>query len=69
MAIKKFVAVYLGVIYDSQPTNRKLGGLPARTPTPSVALQLVPWESFMTTSRLEYIKNATRNRWMLVLFD
>jgi hypothetical protein len=31
---KKFVAVRLGVIYDSQASNKKWGGLPARTSTP-----------------------------------
>ncbi len=34
MAIKKWVAVRMGVLYDSQMTNRKQGVLPARTPTP-----------------------------------
>jgi hypothetical protein len=34
MAIKKCVAVGLGVIYDSQATNRKQGGLPVRAPLP-----------------------------------
>jgi hypothetical protein len=32
MAMKKYDAMRLGVRYDSQLTNRKLGGLPARTP-------------------------------------
>jgi hypothetical protein len=45
--------VQLGVIYDSQPTNRKLGGLPART---SGALLLVAWEIYMTPSRPEDTK-------------
>ncbi len=31
---KKCVAVKLGVIYDSQATNRKQGGLPLRVPPP-----------------------------------
>jgi hypothetical protein len=34
MAIKKGVAVWLGVIYDPQTTNRKQGGLPVRAPLP-----------------------------------
>jgi hypothetical protein len=53
---KKCAAVQLGVIYDSQPNNRKLGGLPARTLTPSSALLLVFWESYITPSQLEYTK-------------
>ncbi len=48
---KRCVAVRLGVIYDSQTTNRKLGGLPARTPTPCSALLLVAWESYITLRR------------------
>ncbi len=31
---KKCVAIRLGVIYDSQATNRKQGGLPVRAPSP-----------------------------------
>jgi hypothetical protein len=34
MAIKKCVAVQLGVIYDSSATNRKQGELPVRAPLP-----------------------------------
>jgi hypothetical protein len=34
MAIKKCVAVRLGVIYDAQATNRKQGGLPVSPPPP-----------------------------------
>jgi hypothetical protein len=41
MTIKKFIAMWLGVIYDSPP--------PA-------ALLLVVLESYMTTSQPEYIK-------------
>jgi hypothetical protein len=55
MATKKCVAVGLRVIYDSQATNRKLGGLLARTPFPSTLL-LVVWESYMTPNRPEYTK-------------
>jgi hypothetical protein len=50
MAIKKWIAVRLGVLYDSQTTNRKLRGVPARAPNPSGALQLVAWESYLTPS-------------------
>ncbi len=37
MAIKKCVAMGLGVIYESQATNRKKGGLPVRAPLPPPA--------------------------------
>jgi hypothetical protein len=60
MAIKKCVAVRLGVIYDSQRTNKKLLGLTARTPIPSSALLLVTLESYMTPSRPEYTKMPTK---------
>jgi hypothetical protein len=49
------VTVGLRVIYDSQGTNRKLGGLPARTPFPGTLL-LVVWESYMTPNWPEYTK-------------
>jgi hypothetical protein len=54
MAIKKCVDMRLEVIYDSQMTNRKQGGLPARTPTPSGALLLDAWESYIAPSRLKF---------------
>jgi hypothetical protein len=41
MAIKKYVAVRLGVLYDSHATNQKQGGLPVRAPLPPAALLLV----------------------------
>jgi hypothetical protein len=51
MAIhKKDITVRLGVIYDSQATNRKQGGLPVRA-----ACLLVAYIC-MTPSRLEYTK-------------
>jgi hypothetical protein len=34
MAIKKCIAMRLGVIYDSQVTNRKQGGIPVRAQPP-----------------------------------
>jgi hypothetical protein len=34
MALKNCIAVLLGVIYDSQETNRKQGGLPVRASSP-----------------------------------
>jgi hypothetical protein len=53
---KKCVAVWLRVRYDFQTTNRKQGGLPVRTSTPSGKLLLVACESYMTPSWLEYTK-------------
>jgi hypothetical protein len=58
--------VRLGVIYDSQLTKRKLGGLPARTPVPSDTLLLVAWGD---SEPAGIHINATENRWMLLLFD
>jgi hypothetical protein len=66
MAIKKCIAARLGVIYDSQVTHRKQGGLSLRGPHP---LLLVAWESYVTLSQLKIHKNTTANRWKLSLFD
>jgi hypothetical protein len=45
----------LVVIYDSQVTNKKQGGLPVRDPPPSpTSLVLVAQESYMTPSRTKY---------------
>jgi hypothetical protein len=68
MAIKQCVAVWLGVKYDSQPTNRELGGLLARTPTPSSAPLLVAWVSYMTPSWPEYTRCHQKQVYAL-LFD
>jgi hypothetical protein len=59
MAIKNCIAVQLGVICDSQVTNRKQGGLPVRAPLSPAALLLVAWDSYTCTtpSRLEYKKH------------
>jgi hypothetical protein len=43
-------------MYDSQTTNRNQEGLPTRTPTPSGALLLIAWDSYMTLSQPEYTK-------------
>jgi hypothetical protein len=56
MAIKKCGAERLGVIYDSQTTNRKKGGQTVRVPLPSAALLLVALKSYMTFIRPEYTK-------------
>jgi hypothetical protein len=56
MAVKKCVAVWLEVIYDSQATNRKQGGLPVRAPLLSATFLMVAWESYMDPSQLEYTK-------------
>jgi hypothetical protein len=55
MAIKKCIAVRLGVIFDSQATKRKQGGLPVRAPLPTILL-LFAWEPSMTTSQPGYTK-------------
>jgi hypothetical protein len=53
MAIKKCLTVRLRVIYDSQATNRKQGGL---LPPPPTELLLVVWGSYMTPSWPGYTK-------------
>ncbi len=57
---KKCETVRLGVIYDSQATNRKLGGIPVRALLPPAALLLVAWESYVTPSQPEYTKRPSR---------
>jgi hypothetical protein len=49
----------LGVIYDSQATNKKQGVLPV-SPLPLAALLLFAWESYMTLSRPEYTKTPSK---------
>ncbi len=49
MAIQKCIAMWLGVIYDFQATNRKQGRL-CENPHPLWQLPLVGWESYMTSS-------------------
>jgi hypothetical protein len=51
MALKKWVAVRLGVIYGSQATTRKQGGLPASSPLPRLR-----GSHILTPSRPEYTK-------------
>jgi hypothetical protein len=68
-AIKKCVAVRLGVIYDSQSTNTKQGGLPVKGPLPHAALQLVAWESYMTLSQPQYTKTPPKKMDLVLLFD
>ncbi len=60
MAIKKCVAVRLEIIYDSQSTNTKQGGLPVRAPLTRAALQLVAWESYMIPSQPQYTKTPPK---------
>ncbi len=47
MAIIKWVAVQLEVAYDSQATNRKLGGLLWEPTSPPSTLLLVTWKSYI----------------------
>jgi hypothetical protein len=62
MAIKKkCVAMQLAVIYDSQVSYRKQGGLPVRATLPPFALLLVAWKSYMTPSQQEYTKTPPKN--------
>jgi hypothetical protein len=63
----------LGVIYDSQATNRKQGRFPVRARLPRLprlhGLLLIAWESYMTPSYPEYTKTASQTRWKLLLLD
>jgi hypothetical protein len=61
MAIKKCVAMRLGVINESRTTNRKQRGLPVKALSPT-ALLLVAWESHMTPSWQEYTKTPPETR-------
>jgi hypothetical protein len=56
MATKNCVALWLGVIYDSQATNIKQCRLLERTPIPSLALILVAWKSYITPCQPECTK-------------
>jgi hypothetical protein len=62
MAIKKVQSRALGVIYDSQTTNRKQGGLSKRAHSPRVLPDSQPSETH---------KNIPTNRWKwkLLFFD
>jgi hypothetical protein len=60
MAIKKCVAVRLGVIYDSKATNRKQGVLPVIAPLLPAIFLLVAWETYMTPSWSEYTKTPSK---------
>jgi hypothetical protein len=68
MAIRKCIAVRLGVIYDSQGANWKQGGLPMRDPfphhTPNGRRGVIN-----DSQPAEIYKNTTRTRWKLLLFD
>jgi hypothetical protein len=63
MAIKKYIVVELGVIYDSQATNRKQGGLPVRAPRPLPHSYWSPGSHI----RLPAHKKIPTNRWKLLL--
>ncbi len=66
IAIKKCVAVRLGVICDCQATNRNKGRLPMRAPprrTPISHLTMAIYDS--QPSRIH--KNITTDRWKLLL--
>ncbi len=58
---KKYVAMRLKVIYDSQATNRKQGGLPVTAPPPA-ALLLVAWESYITPQLARIHKKTNTKR-------
>jgi hypothetical protein len=55
MAIKKYIAMRLRVINDSQGDQQEKG-LPVKVHLPPVALLLVAWESYMTRTQPEHSK-------------
>jgi hypothetical protein len=67
MAVKKCLAVRLGVINDSKATNRKLGGLPAKTPS-SLCSPIDRLGVIYDSDLARIYKNTTTNRWILLLF-
>jgi hypothetical protein len=68
MAIRKCVAVWLGVIYDFQATNRKQEGLSVRLPHFSAFL-LVAWESDKPHIWPEYTKTLRHKQVNALAFD
>jgi hypothetical protein len=61
MSIKKCIAMWLGVLYDSQATNRKQGGLSVR------AALCTTWHSYWSQAGKN--KDTATNKWKLLLFD
>jgi hypothetical protein len=61
---KKCIAMQLGLIYDSQVTNRKKGGLPVRAPLPRhlgvihnsqpLKMHKIPQQTSKTSNLLKY---------------
>ncbi len=67
MVRKKYVAVQLGVIYDSQVTNMKQVGLQLRDPLPCCTP--IGRLGIVSNSQLAEIhKNTATNSWKLLLF-
>jgi hypothetical protein len=67
MALKNYIVVRLGVIYDSQASNRKQGtpGEGPSPPTPLIGCLGVIYDS--QPSRIH--TNSTRNRWKLLVLN
>jgi hypothetical protein len=62
----KGVTVWLGVLYDSQVTNRRQGGFSARALCP---LAHSYWAPRSHRSRPEYTKTPSNSGYILLLFD
>jgi hypothetical protein len=65
--IKKCVAMWLGVIYDSQANSRKKGGLLVRAPLTRTPIGCLGVIYYSQPVRIH--KNITTNRWKLLLLD
>jgi hypothetical protein len=57
----------LGVLYDSQATNRKQGGLPVRAPPPPCRTPIGHLEVIYDSQPSRKHKNTTKNRGKLLL--
>ncbi len=60
---KKCIALRLGVMYDSQTTNGKQGGLPVSTPTPLWCTPIGRLGVIYDSKPAGIQKNTTTNRW------
>ncbi len=68
MAIKKCVVVRLGVIYDSQTTNRMQGELPVRAHPPA-SIPIDHLEVIYDSKPARMHKNTITNSWKQLRFD
>jgi hypothetical protein len=68
MARIKCITMQLGVMYDSQAKNRKLGGLSVRAPSPC-RTPIGHLGVIYDSQQVGIHKITTANRWKPLLFD